>query len=155
MRKNLISVIVGGAILVASSMASAHVDVGIGIGIPGPVFVPAQPVYEAPPPIVYAPAPVAAYGYADDWRERQEWRERQWRHHEHERERRERRGWVELTDARVLHAQSGKRCRWRHARCPEIDAPGSRPARTVQAPAAFALGRQRCAVHRRVITYRV
>lgn len=100
MRKNLISAIVGGAILVASSMASAHVDVGIGIGIPGPVFIPAQPVYEAPPPIVYAPAPVAAYGYPEDWRERdwherQEWRERQWRHHEHERERRERRGWDE------------------------------------------------------------
>ncbi|WP_168788717.1 hypothetical protein [Paraburkholderia aromaticivorans] len=98
MRKKLISMVMGGAILVASSMASAHVDVGIGIGVPGPVFVPAQPVYEAPPPIIYAPARVAAYGYPDDWRERdwherQQWRERQWRHHEHERERRERRGW--------------------------------------------------------------
>ena len=51
-------------------MASAHVDVGIGICIPGPVFIPAQPVYEAPPPVVYAPAPVAAYGYGEDWRER-------------------------------------------------------------------------------------
>lgn len=101
MRKNLLSVILGGAILVASTVASAHVDVGIGIGIPGPVFVPAEPAYIAPPPVVYAPPPVVGYGYGygDDWRarewhERQEWRERQWRHHEHEeREWRERRGW--------------------------------------------------------------
>lgn len=73
--RNLISAIVGGGILVPSSMASAHVDVGISIGIPGPAVVPAQRVYVAPPPIVHAPAPAAAYGYADDWRER-DWHER-------------------------------------------------------------------------------
>ncbi|MEZ0604250.1 hypothetical protein ACAX43_19120 [Paraburkholderia sp. IW21] len=101
MHKKQLSVVLGGALLVASSIASAHVDVGIGIGIPGPVFVPARPVYVAPPPVVYAAPPAVGYGYADDWRarewhERQEWRERQWhRHEEHERDRRERRGWDE------------------------------------------------------------
>jgi hypothetical protein len=98
MRKKPLSVILGAAILVASSVASAHVDVGIGIGIPGQVFVPAEPAYVAPPQVVYAAPPVVSYGYGDDWRdrewhERQEWRERQWRHHEHEW--RERHGWDE------------------------------------------------------------
>lgn len=98
MRNYPLSIILGSAILVASSVASAHVDVGIGIGVPGPVFVPAQPAYVVPPPVVYAPPPVVGYGYADDWRarewhEHQEWRERQWRRHEeHEREWRERHG---------------------------------------------------------------
>ena len=59
--------------LAASAAASAHVDVAVGLGVPG-VVVPAQPVYAAPAPMVV--------GYGDDWRERREWREREWREHE-------------------------------------------------------------------------
>jgi hypothetical protein len=61
-------------VLAVSTAASAHVDVAIGLGVPGVVYAP-QPVYVAPPPVAYAPAPVAAaYGGYDDWRAR-EWRE--------------------------------------------------------------------------------
>ncbi|MFM0148489.1 hypothetical protein [Paraburkholderia sp. RL18-085-BIA-A] len=74
--------ILGAALGLAVLAASAHVDVAIGLGIPGAVYAPAEPVYAPPPPVVYAPAPVAvAYGGDDDWRAR-EWREREWRRQE-------------------------------------------------------------------------
>jgi hypothetical protein len=88
MQKILIAALIGTAALAASSAASAHVDVAIGLGIPGVV-------YEAPP-VIYAPPQVVTYGYPygyqygygggdGDWREhewhRREWRERHWRHH--------------------------------------------------------------------------
>jgi hypothetical protein len=86
MNKKIFCVVLGVAALAASRAASAHVDVAIGVDVPG-VYVPAQPVYVAPPPVVYAPPPVpVAYGGYDDWRAR-EWREREWHRHEwHEHE---------------------------------------------------------------------
>lgn len=97
MKKKILGAVLGVAVLVVSTAASAHVDVAIGLGVPGVVYAP-QPVY-APPPVAYAPAPVAvAYGGYDDWRAREwrehEWRRREWREHEwHEREWRDRGRW--------------------------------------------------------------
>lgn len=87
MNKKILGAVLGAAVLAVSTAASAHVDVAIGLGIPGVVYAPAQPVYVAPPPVVYAPAPVAvAYGGYDGWRGREwrehEWRRREWREHE-------------------------------------------------------------------------
>lgn len=70
MNKKILGAALGLAVLAASSAASAHVDVAIGLGVPGAVYVPAEPVY-ASPPVVYGPAPVAV-AYGDDWRAR-EW----------------------------------------------------------------------------------
>ncbi|OJB06381.1 hypothetical protein [Burkholderia ubonensis] len=70
--KLLIGAVLGAAALAASGVASAHVDVAVGIGVPG-VYASPQPVYVAPP-VAYAPV---GYRY-DDWRAR-EWRERAWR----------------------------------------------------------------------------
>lgn len=53
----------------ASSAASAHVDVGVYLGVPGPMYVAPPPVMYAPPPVVYQAPPVVyapggyAYGY--------------------------------------------------------------------------------------------
>ncbi|MDF3833269.1 hypothetical protein P3W85_09965 [Cupriavidus basilensis] len=88
---------------VTPGIVEARVDVGIGIGIPGPVFVaPPPPVYYEPPPVYYEPVPVyvepqpviVAPGYYGDWRARA-WQERQWRERRwHEREWRiHHRGW--------------------------------------------------------------
>jgi len=100
MNKKILSAILGVAVLAASTAASAHVDVAIGLGVPGAVYAPAEPVYVTPPPVAYAPTPVAvAYDGYDDWRarqwrERREWREREWRRHEwREHEWRERGRW--------------------------------------------------------------
>jgi hypothetical protein len=93
MNKKILGAVLGVTVLAASTAASAHVDLAVGIGVPG---------YYAPPPVYVAPPPVAvAYGYGgyDDWRERQwrerhEWRERQWRHEERREQRwHDRRGW--------------------------------------------------------------
>jgi hypothetical protein len=86
MNKKILGAVLGVAVLAVSTAASAHVDVAIGLGVPGVVYAP-QPVYVAPPPVAYAPAPVAvAYGDDDGWRAREwrarEWREREWRRHE-------------------------------------------------------------------------
>ncbi len=73
----------------ASSAALAHVDVGVFLGVPAPLYVEQPPVvYQAPPPVVYAPAPVY-YGYGDGggYREERRWhdngRHRGWEHHRH------------------------------------------------------------------------
>ncbi|WP_261517528.1 hypothetical protein [Burkholderia multivorans] len=89
-KKLLLGAVIGVAALAASGVASAHVDLSVGIGVPGVYTAPA-PVYVAPPPVAYAPV---GYRY-DDWRAR-EWREREWRRHEwREHEWRERdRGWL-------------------------------------------------------------
>jgi hypothetical protein len=42
----------------ASGLASAHADVNVFLGVPGPVYVAPPPVVYQPPPVVYAPAPV-------------------------------------------------------------------------------------------------
>lgn len=65
----------------ASSSASARADIGVFVGIPGPV-VEAAPtvVYDAPPP-VYAPPVVYGYPYPDgDW-DRRRWHHKHWKHH--------------------------------------------------------------------------
>ncbi|WP_179403456.1 hypothetical protein [Burkholderia guangdongensis] len=86
MNKILIGAVLGFAALAGSTAASAHVDVAIGLGVPG-VYAPApEPVYVAPP-VAYAPVGYAPVGYRDDgWRERewreQEWRRREWREHQ-------------------------------------------------------------------------
>jgi hypothetical protein len=49
----------GATVLALSGAAMAHVDVGLNIGVPAPVYTTPAPVY-APPPPVYAPAPVIA-----------------------------------------------------------------------------------------------
>lgn len=75
MKKMMLGAAIGLTMLAASAAASAHVDVAVGLGIPGVVVAPAQPVYAAPAPVVV--------GYAgDDWRARREWREREWRERE-------------------------------------------------------------------------
>lgn len=86
--------ILGAALGLAILAASAHVDVAIGLGIPGAVYAPTELVDAPPPPVVYAPAPFSvAYGGDDDWRAC-EWREREWRRPEwRAHERRERRDW--------------------------------------------------------------
>ncbi|MDR5751942.1 MULTISPECIES: hypothetical protein [unclassified Caballeronia] len=94
MNKTILGAVLGLTVLAASTAASAHVDVAVGIGVPGYYAAP-QPVYVAPPPVA------VAYGYGgyDDWRgrewrERREWHERHWRHEAHREERwRERHGW--------------------------------------------------------------
>ncbi|WP_410054136.1 hypothetical protein [Cupriavidus sp. BIC8F] len=90
----------GGAMLAISLPAQAHVNVDIGIGVPGVVYAEPAPVYAPPPvyvapqpvyvprPVVVAPAPV----YAPYWRGRgrddddDDQGERRWRrrgHREH------------------------------------------------------------------------
>jgi len=95
MNKTILGVIFGAAALAASTAASAHVDVALGIGVPGVAYAPVQPVYaDPPPPVAYAPAPdEMAYRDDDDWR-RREWREHEWREHERrEHEWRENHAW--------------------------------------------------------------
>lgn len=81
-KKLILGAVLGVAALAASGVASAHVDLSVGIGVPG-VYTAPTPVYVAPPPpVMYAPV-----GYRDDdWRARQwrehEWRRREWREHE-------------------------------------------------------------------------
>jgi len=84
-----------------SSLALAHVDVGVDIGVPGVVYAP-QPVYAAPPPEYappppeYAPPPQAAIVIAPGWYgdryydghrywERHDWEEHHhdWEEHHH------------------------------------------------------------------------
>ncbi|MFM0691889.1 hypothetical protein SCB29_07050 [Paraburkholderia sp. SIMBA_055] len=99
MNKKIVGAALGLAVLAASSVASAHVNLAVGVGIPVGVYAP-QPVYVAPP-VAYGPAPVAvayggyrAYDGRDGWRERREWREREWRReHWREHEWRERQRW--------------------------------------------------------------
>lgn len=87
MKRTILGVVLGAAALAASSAAFAHVDVALGVNLPGAAYVPAQPAYVAAPPAAYAPAPVAVdWRGDDDWRAREwrrhEWREREWREHE-------------------------------------------------------------------------
>lgn len=53
------------AVLAVPQMASAHVSVGIGLGVPvAPVYVAPAPVYYPPPPPVYYPPPPPPAYYA-------------------------------------------------------------------------------------------
>lgn len=75
------------AIACASLDASAHADISVFFGFPGPVYeAPPAVVYE-PPPVVYAPAPaVYGYPYDDGYWGRRHWYgngwHRGWRHHD-------------------------------------------------------------------------
>ena len=85
----------GGAMLAFSLPAQAHVNVDIGIGVPGVVYAEPAPVYAPPPvyvapqpvyvprPVVVAPAPV----YAPYWRghddDDDDQGDRHWRKHGH------------------------------------------------------------------------
>lgn len=69
----------------ASSAALAHVDVGVFLGAPGPVYVEQPRVIYAQPPVVYAPAPAYyGYEYRDDRRWHDHGRHRGWEHHHHD-----------------------------------------------------------------------
>ncbi len=48
MNKKIVGAALGLAVLAASSVASAHVNLAVGVGIPVGVYAP-QPVYVAPP----------------------------------------------------------------------------------------------------------
>lgn len=101
MNRTILGVVFGAAALLASTAASAHMDVAVGVEVPGIVYAAPPPEYLAPaPPVAYAPPPPPvemAYRGDNDWRARQ-WREHEWREHErHEHEWREHewhdRGW--------------------------------------------------------------
>jgi hypothetical protein len=66
MRKLLVSIVLGLALIAAPRIAMAHVGVSIGIGLPFPVLAPpvayAPPVVYAPP-VAYGPPPVVYGGY--------------------------------------------------------------------------------------------
>jgi hypothetical protein len=83
MRTTLLATLVGAAALAASSAASAHVDISVGLGVPGVIYE-EPPVVYAPPPAVVSYGYPYGYAYGDDWRERRwrrhEWHERHWRH---------------------------------------------------------------------------
>jgi len=90
MRRATLFLAVGISATCASGAAFAHADIGVYLGVPGPVYVAPPPVvYEAPPPVVYAPAPVYGYGYRydEDYGDGRRWhdhgRHRGWEHHRH------------------------------------------------------------------------
>lgn len=60
--KRWIIAAVGAASMLFAGVAAARVDIGVNIGVPGPVYYSAPPVYIAPPvyhpPVYYAPPPV-------------------------------------------------------------------------------------------------
>jgi hypothetical protein len=94
--------VLGVAALGFVTTADAQVRLGINVGVPAPVYV-APPVYAAPPPVVYAPQPVYAapppvYGpaiaigwYGDRYYDgHRYWGRDEWyRHHPHDRDRRD------------------------------------------------------------------
>lgn len=68
----------------ASSIAQAHTDIGVYLGVPGPVIVAPPPVVYQAPPVVYSPAPAMyGYPYEGEYREHREWRDEGWHRREH------------------------------------------------------------------------
>lgn len=75
----------------ASGAALAHADIGVYLGVPGPVYVAPPPVVYEAPPVVYSPAPVYGYGYDNryegNYDDERRWhdhgRHREWEHHHH------------------------------------------------------------------------
>lgn len=89
MKRILLSATLGVAGVCASASAFAHADIGVFLGVPGPVYEAPPPVYYAPPPpVVYEqPAPVYYGPYYGGGGYRREWHDngwhRGWRHHRH------------------------------------------------------------------------
>jgi hypothetical protein len=74
MNKKILGAVLGLSVLMVSAAASAHVNVDVGIGVPG---------YYAPQPVYVAPPVVVGYGYGgyrDEGRRERQWRHREWRH---------------------------------------------------------------------------
>ncbi|ADG14884.1 hypothetical protein [Paraburkholderia atlantica] len=92
MKRTFILWIAGVCAACASSAALAHVDLGVYLGAPGPVYVAPPPVVYEAPPVTYVPAPAYGYGYGygyeynDDrdrhWRHDRGWH-KGWEHHRH------------------------------------------------------------------------
>lgn len=61
MKRMILSIAAAGLLLATPRLASAGVDVSIGIGLPFPGVVVAPPVVVSPP-VVYAPPPRVVYG---------------------------------------------------------------------------------------------
>jgi hypothetical protein len=87
------TIILSAAALAAACLsldASAHADIGVYLGIPGPVYeAPPPVVYEAPPPVYYAPPPPVVYGYGYPSYGGEYWDDEHhhhWHEHEHEHE---------------------------------------------------------------------
>lgn len=96
MKRIILLMAAGVAAAGVSGTASAHVDVGLFLGVPAPVYMAPPVVYEeAPPPVVYqappviyGPAPII-YGDRDEYWKRGRWhdngRHRGWeRRHDRE-----------------------------------------------------------------------
>ncbi|NPT54367.1 hypothetical protein [Paraburkholderia elongata] len=88
MKRATLFLAVGISAACASSAAFAHADIGVFLGVPGPVYVAPPPVVYEAPPVVYAPAPVYGYGYRyegdyDERRWHDHGRHRGWEHHHH------------------------------------------------------------------------
>jgi hypothetical protein len=73
MKRALVLSALGISAACVSGAALAHVDVGVFLGVPGPVYVAPPPVVYQTPPVVYAPVPAYGYGYQDEY-----WQERRW-----------------------------------------------------------------------------
>lgn len=80
MKQLLLTLVIAGTAVCASGAASAHTDLGIYLGVPGPVYAPPPPVIYQPPPVVYQEPQVVygqSYGYGygyrgDDWERRRD-----------------------------------------------------------------------------------
>jgi len=83
-KTKILGAALGLTILAASTAASAHVDLAIGVGVPAATYASPEPVYASPAPV--------AVGYDEGWRhrewrewhERREWREHRWHDHDHD-----------------------------------------------------------------------
>jgi hypothetical protein len=99
MKQSLLTLVIACTAACGSGAALAHTDVGIYLGVPGPVYAPPPPVIYQPPPVIYQQPQVVygpSYGYRyrdDDWdrhREHDNGRHRGWdnhdehRHHDHD-----------------------------------------------------------------------
>jgi len=92
MRRAFLFLAAGISATCASGAAFAHADIGVFLGVPGPVYSAPPPtvVYEDPAPMVYAPAPVYdyRYRYEEAYRDERRWhdhgRHRGWEHHHHD-----------------------------------------------------------------------
>lgn len=79
MKRIVLSGALGIAAACLSASAFAHADIGVYLGVPGPVIEAPPPVYyEPPPPVVYQPAPAYYEPYYGDYRYRRDWHEREW-----------------------------------------------------------------------------